>query len=480
MSHSIEEFEKSPFFATLCKRRNRCLLFNIFITSLFAVMVMALHIEPISKEGESSFLGYHVHFAFDRWQTYFWLGALALFGIFWINRSLKTMFSDSQFIEIYPNDLSNNRSFGSCDAMQIVQMTLRLAQKMKINNVAKIYVFDTPDPNAYTARVFGVGEVVFLHRNLVELINPAGVEAIIAHELGHVRRMDSVHRQLANIPKNFLHALGFILAWKLAGGLFLFSSLWELFLRLSFIGIVGTGMALLLRIVKFLEKQANRAEEFIADSYAAWACGMEPIFNALLLLGERFEAILALRLRLDGHPILGAEKLDDISLLHMLERVSMVQLDEQSAGTIARLLYIETQITVLRDRLLLPFDDNQVFELAKQADAAWENRLAAAIEIRKAEEANETPDQKAAREKTEAENSRKWAEAEQLLLQWRSHDTDASGHLDKNECAAFIATLMKDPKRLLFRQDSGGNERDRTHPTMRQRLISIYAGFGKD
>jgi hypothetical protein len=217
--------------------------------------------------------------------------------------------------------------------------------------------------------------------------------------------------------------------------------------------------------------------EYIADAYASWACGMEPMFNSLLLLGERGEAVLALRLHLDGHPVLGAASLDESSLFLMLERVSRIKLDEEFAGKIARLLYIETQFCRLRDRLLLPLNDQQVFDFAKEADAAWVNRQIEANQAMEQERATETPAQREIREKTEAENIRKWEEAEKLLVKWRSYDTDSSGHLDRNECAAFIAELKSDEKRLLFRQFSGQSADQQSHPTMRQRLLCIYSSF---
>ena len=474
---SIKDLENTTRFRSLSYYRNLCLAFNVGIPLVLAILVMALHVEPVTIQNTPTFLGYHVHFAFDRWQTYFWLGIFAIGSIWYINDQAHKQISMPNVTEIFPNDYSNGCQFGCCDAKTIVAMTTQLAAKMEIPNIAKILVADTPDANAYTARIFGVGNIVVLYRNLLEIVPQPCVEAIIAHELGHVRSDDSFHRQLANFPKQFLFALGCVLAWKVSGGLLLFTDPWDLSLKIFFISLVVAGMSFAIGLVQLFDNLASRQMEYIADAYASWACGMEPMFNSLLLLGERGEAVLALRLHLDGHPVLGAASLDESSLFLMLERVSRIKLDEEFAGKIARLLYIETQFCRLRDRLLLPLNDQQVFDFAKEADAAWVNKQIEANQAMEQERATETPAQREIREKTEAENIRKWEEAEKLLVKWRSYDTDSSGHLDRNECAAFIAELKADEKRLLFRQFSGQSADQQSHPTIRQRLLCIYSSF---
>jgi hypothetical protein len=168
---------------------------------------------------------------------------------------------------------------------------------------------------------------------------------------------------------------------------------------------------------------------------------------------------------------------DEGTLSGMLNRVSTLSLDERGAHNIAQLLFIETHLREVRDRLLLPLDDNEVFAMAEKAEAAWVKRgeeyAAMVTEMR----AQESPAERQAREKKEADELAKLQTAEQLLVKWRAHDTDSSGHLDDQEIEHFIADLSRDEKRMLFRQFTGPGAEYDTHPTIRQRLLHLHGLF---
>lgn len=45
----------------------------------------------------------------------------------------------------------------------------------------------SPTPNAYTLAINGKRPFVVVHTSLIELLTPAELQAVLAHELGHLK-----------------------------------------------------------------------------------------------------------------------------------------------------------------------------------------------------------------------------------------------------------------------------------------------------
>lgn len=63
----------------------------------------------------------------------------------------------------------------------------------------QLYIRQNSVPNAYTFAMRGKQPFVVLHTSLVELLTPAEIQAVIAHELGHLKCEHSVYLTLANL-----------------------------------------------------------------------------------------------------------------------------------------------------------------------------------------------------------------------------------------------------------------------------------------
>jgi Zn-dependent protease with chaperone function len=63
----------------------------------------------------------------------------------------------------------------------------------------QLYVRQHPVPNAYTFAMRGKQPFVVMHTSLIELLNPPEVQAVIAHELGHLKCDHGVYLTLANL-----------------------------------------------------------------------------------------------------------------------------------------------------------------------------------------------------------------------------------------------------------------------------------------
>jgi Zn-dependent protease with chaperone function len=65
--------------------------------------------------------------------------------------------------------------------------------------VPQLYVHQHPVPNAYTFAMRGKQPFIVLHTSLIDLLTPGEIQAVIAHELGHLKCDHGVYLTLANI-----------------------------------------------------------------------------------------------------------------------------------------------------------------------------------------------------------------------------------------------------------------------------------------
>jgi Zn-dependent protease with chaperone function len=65
--------------------------------------------------------------------------------------------------------------------------------------VPQLYLKQHPAPNAYTMAVRGKNPFIVVHTSLVDLLTPGELQAVIAHELGHLKCEHGVYLTLANI-----------------------------------------------------------------------------------------------------------------------------------------------------------------------------------------------------------------------------------------------------------------------------------------
>ncbi|BAZ43208.1 peptidase M48 Ste24p [Chondrocystis sp. NIES-4102] len=82
----------------------------------------------------------------------------------------------------------------------------------------QLYVQQNPTPNAYTFAMKGKQPFVVLHTSLIEMLTPEEIQAVIAHELGHLKCEHGVYLTMANVlvlAANLLPSWGTVLAQSL-------------------------------------------------------------------------------------------------------------------------------------------------------------------------------------------------------------------------------------------------------------------------
>ncbi|MBD2090731.1 M48 family metallopeptidase [Microcoleus sp. FACHB-1515] len=65
--------------------------------------------------------------------------------------------------------------------------------------VPQLYIRQHPIPNAYTFAMRGRQPFIVVHTSLIELLTPEEIQAVLAHELGHLKCDHGVYLTLANI-----------------------------------------------------------------------------------------------------------------------------------------------------------------------------------------------------------------------------------------------------------------------------------------
>ncbi|MGF1478286.1 MAG: M48 family metallopeptidase [Cyanophyceae cyanobacterium] len=82
----------------------------------------------------------------------------------------------------------------------------------------QLYVQQNPVPNAYTFAMRGKQPFMVLHTSLIEMLTPEEIQAVMAHELGHLKCEHGVYLTLANLmvlAANLLPTWGAVIAQSL-------------------------------------------------------------------------------------------------------------------------------------------------------------------------------------------------------------------------------------------------------------------------
>ncbi|NJM65731.1 MAG: M48 family metallopeptidase [Acaryochloris sp. RU_4_1] len=66
-------------------------------------------------------------------------------------------------------------------------------------DLPQLYVRQHPTPNAYTLAMRGKQPFIVVHTSLLELLDPGEIQAVLAHELGHLKCEHGVYLTLANL-----------------------------------------------------------------------------------------------------------------------------------------------------------------------------------------------------------------------------------------------------------------------------------------
>lgn len=98
----------------------------------------------------------------------------------------------------YLENIASSILVGEQQLPQIHNLLLEACRVLDIEP-PQLYVRQNPVPNAYTFAMRGKQPFIVMHTSLIELLTSEEIQAVIAHELGHLKCDHGVYLTLANI-----------------------------------------------------------------------------------------------------------------------------------------------------------------------------------------------------------------------------------------------------------------------------------------
>ena len=119
----------------------------------------------------------------------------AIPGISALTKSLVTPVAERMLVL---EQISTSVLVGPEQLPHVHQMVLDAAAALDVEP-PQLYIRQNPTPNAYTLAISGRAPVVVVHSALVDLMDAAELQAVIAHELGHLKCDHGVWLTVANL-----------------------------------------------------------------------------------------------------------------------------------------------------------------------------------------------------------------------------------------------------------------------------------------
>jgi Zn-dependent protease with chaperone function len=98
----------------------------------------------------------------------------------------------------YLDNIASSVLVGEQQLPHLHQLLLDACQILDLE-VPQLYVRQHPAPNAYTFAMRGRQPFIVIHTSLIDLLTPVEIQAVISHELGHLKCDHGVYLTLANL-----------------------------------------------------------------------------------------------------------------------------------------------------------------------------------------------------------------------------------------------------------------------------------------
>ncbi len=387
---------------------------------------------------------------------------------------VNIVFSNKNMVQIYPESLYGP-SYAPEEAPLVdktVELVTRVSRKVRIK-VKKIFVYRKAVPNAFSLDLLPIPffrrPYLVLNTNVLEILDDKEIEAVIAHELAHIKNSDSLIRLILSIPRLFLNLVYIFLYLQIITGILdaIFDTLNPgiAFERIIFLGLVYLVIAFVTKITVHFLYSANRQAEYLADYFAATLVGSDVLINSLIHLGQRSETMQVLSREIEWLSSLSEDKKPSSPFLrNIYQRFPKTQLNEDVAREIAPKLFLEEKLEEFVTHYGIDLDIETRKHLVNRAVPVLLEKRAkyfATIDDDETDEADFTPS--ILKEKT---------------IDWRHFDYDASSTLEDEEIDSFIATLIAQPEKMVFEHELFQTaEKNSDHPSFRERILRIYRIF---
>ncbi|MBW4648603.1 MAG: M48 family metallopeptidase [Kastovskya adunca ATA6-11-RM4] len=119
----------------------------------------------------------------------------------------------------YLNNIASSVLVGENQLPHLHKLLLEACKTLDLDP-PQLYVQQHPAPNAYTFAMRGKQPFIVIHTSLIEILTPEEVQAVIAHELGHLKCEHSVYLTPINIlilAANLIPNWGSVIAQSIQG-----------------------------------------------------------------------------------------------------------------------------------------------------------------------------------------------------------------------------------------------------------------------
>ncbi len=116
-------------------------------------------------------------------------------GIDLLVRNLLGQLAEQFF---YVENIASSILVGEKQLPEYHKLLLEACQTLDLEP-PQLYIRQHPVPNAYTFAMRGKQPFIVLHTSLIELLTPEEIQAVIAHELGHLKCDHGVYLTLVNL-----------------------------------------------------------------------------------------------------------------------------------------------------------------------------------------------------------------------------------------------------------------------------------------
>jgi Zn-dependent protease with chaperone function len=121
----------------------------------------------------------------------------ALPGLEFVAKSM--IMSTSAEEVLFLENISSSVLAGPDQLPTLHRLLVDACETLGMENVPDLYVRQNPVPNAYTLALTGRRPFIVLHTSLLDLLNDDELQAVIAHELGHLKCDHAVWLTAANV-----------------------------------------------------------------------------------------------------------------------------------------------------------------------------------------------------------------------------------------------------------------------------------------
>ena len=450
---------------------------KLFFSGIFFFLLNFFHIaiastSKIDFEAEGFFRFIVFFSSFERWRILFALGIFVLQIIF----SYFVMFRKFRKAELAQIDETglvgnNNEKILKnlrINPQEIYKWVHEQAEEYKIKSIKRIYLTDTSIPNAMTLDVVPLPFIrsswIVLDANVLEILDERETKAVIAHELGHVKRLDGI----VNIFRygiNFYALLAYLIILLEMIRLIIADTpvALEILVRVGFLLLLIIVIWVFTLLNRLLLNYSRRQSELMADYYAAQRIGRNHIINALVLLGQRLDVISAFgtEFRWLGN----RESKKDVSreFLQGLKDLPPEELSKEISREKAVHIYVQQRLKNLKEELYVPLTDEQIKDLTVEASKKL-------LSLREEQlEKGLMKDRKIA------------SELSKLTIDWFLIDKDKDLYLKDEEVDNLVKEIIGNPNKELFEHDLYPRRAIlvRDHPSMKDRIIFLYYAFPK-